>query len=358
MRARQPAELSIPQPEGEPVVLFNMIGDYSTGRPRTYTQALRELGGSKNPSVLPHLLASVVESAGSEVSLDEVVQIAQDLQATDEIVREPNVPVIYKLHCEHAVGITPDEGTSGFRVVDSRSSDSKYPHLNTHIATKSQFKVRRGANFEHDEETLEDTDLRMYTPLSFLSSDDPEAVDKFLNHRARWMRYPNSHVVAGHEAVKAFLAGQARKDLLGEEEGRVYPEGFVTGWSMIALGGLRRLGYDAGIGKPGDFVHRAGMEALADVVASSTGYEQGIARRRHDYHDGMILRRLIGVEFNPEQDAQAVGEMAAERVFVAEEAQRFNGLLHGDESEMRSHLTEIAGNFMDHFRNLSPSLTV
>ena len=343
--------LHIPQPDGDPITI-----EAEYGAVRQYRETLKMLGGKRNPEVAPYLLASVVESAVSKhVPNEDIVEAAQGLQAADGIVREvPNTPIIYRLHCTDAVGITPDDGTTGFRVVDTSKGRGWSSHIQTAIPVKRLFSVDSGPNFEHDEETSEDADLFMYQPLSFLASDDPEAVSRFIDYDAEWMKYPNSHVIVGHQAVAGFLEAQAKKELL-DEEGAVKISGLRYSWAMLASSALRRLGYDSPIGKHGDFVHGVAMEGLANVVGSGLGHSGNIYLE-HPYGTDMILRRLSGVDFHPEEDAKVVGEMASELVMQdKDEAEGYSGLLHGDEPHIKSYLTYVAGNFMTHFLDAAVS---
>jgi len=345
--SRADANLFIPQPEGDPVELFNKYNEYNVGQPRKYSQLQELLGGEGQTLVAPHLLAHVVDSVDTELPVSQRVQIAKDYQAADEAVREPSIPLIYRLHCEDAAGVTPTEGTTGFRVVD-RSPKSQYPHYQAYVATDRQYRIRKGPNFEHEEEVVEGKALRIFQPHSFLLSGEPEAVEKFLDNDTQWGR-----VIVGHEAVKGFLWKQGRRELI-DKDGITTTRGLISGWATLASSALRRLGYDSPIGKHGDFVHQAGIEGLADIVASGHGYErEGVLK--WGYHDveGMVLRRLAGIEFVPEEDAKVVGQKATERAFSEKgKAGRLDGLLYGDKSDVESQLTETAGRFMDHLSGL------
>ncbi len=347
MPATAERELSIQQPDGDPIALND---DY--GAVRQYKAVFKELGGRsrKAPEVAPHLIAGVVESANSMgIPNDEVAQISRDLQAADEIVREvPNTPIIYHLHCEDAIGLTPHGGTDGFRVIDTRVFEDR-KSLYTAIPTRAQLRIRGwGRESEGEWQITEGTDMTMHSPLSFLTSDDSETVSRFLDYRPEWMRYPNSHVVVGRSAVFAYLRDQSRREVLGEG-GKTTTKGLVDGKALLASAALKKLGYDSPIGNHGDFVHQAGMEGMADVVASGLGYRPDLLMW-DDYGD-RVMRRFAGIDFRPEEDAKVIGEKAADRLLSEEEGTRrkFTTLLHGDRGQLESYLTETAGNFMTHF---------
>lgn len=341
--------LTIPQPDAEPIPLDNQYGAASR-----YEAAERLLKGGlfkkRAEVVAPHLLASVAETASNEVPPEEIAEAARTLQVADDLIRlVPSVPIIYRLHCEDAVGITPKDKTEGFRFVDTSDDESSWSHWVTTAPVQRLFTVRTGPDkWEDDDRIEENTHINMYAALRFLVTSDEDAVEKFL-HGDIGMRYVASRVIIGQQAVNAFLQAKVREELFNEE-GTTDPLRFRDSWALIASGALKRLGGDSPIGKHGDFVHEAGLEVLSDVVAVGAGYEGGILRHTfRSSEDGNIFRRLAGIDFDPLQDAQVVGEKATDRAFSEKgTAKRFNGLIYGDRNQVESHLTEVAGNFMDY----------
>lgn len=343
--------LTIPQPGAEPIELDDQWGHLSR-----YQEAESRLRGlfklKDQDKVAPHLLASIARSGGREMPTKDVVEAAKALQAADDLVRlVPSAPIIYHLHCEDAVGVTPEDGTDGFKFVDSNAdNDDRSPHWQTVIPTQKLFSLRTGPeDWEHRESFEDDARLEMYSAQSFLVTSNEDAVDRFLHHSAEWMRYPNSRVIVGQQAVDAFLKAKAKEELF-DESGESEPSAFKSGWALLASAALKRLGGSSPIGKHGDFVHGAGLEALADVVAVGAGYEGGISHTWRPAYDGNIMRRLAGIDFDPAQDAQVVAQRATERAFSEKgRAGRFDGLLYGERGQVQSHLTEVAGRLIDNF---------
>jgi hypothetical protein len=367
--------LSIPQPEGEPIPI-----EAGYGAPEQYERVFKMLDGGKKKEeheVAPHHIANVVQSAyGIRMQDEEVVQIARGLQAADEIAREvPNAPIIYRLHSEDAVAVTPDDATNGFTVVNTASEQTTRDHFVTSLPVRGSYRVpTTGSDYEHDEIVAEATDFRMFRPLTFLTTAAPEALDRFLNLRTDWMKYGNTRVIIGHEAVGAFLETQAPRELLTEEAleqsklSKLVSSGLEAGglgddtinndayklagvrnsWAMLASAGLKRLGYDSPIGKDRDLVHRVGIRSVADIVAAGIGYGSATAKL-NDYKGGNVLRRLKGVEFDLRADAQSAGRVATDLI-LAEEEKSTRSLISSqvDEKSLRIYLTETSGNFIAH----------
>lgn len=347
-------QVTIPQPGAEPIPLQEEWGALSR-----YQKAEKQLRGflkRQQEAVKPHLLASIAKTASDEMPVEEIVEAAQAFQTADDLVRlVPSAPIIYRLHCEDAVGITPEDKTKGFRLVDTNAANDYSSHWQTIIPTQRLFRLRTGPDqWEGNEGFEDDTSMKMYAALRFLVTSDEEAVDKFL-HGNIGMRHVHSRVVVGQQAVNAFLKSKAKEELY-DKAGEINPARFVDSWALLASGALKRLGGESPIGKHGDFVHTAGVEALADVVAVGAGYEAGITSTwRSASRDGSILRRLAGVDFNPEEDVQLVAQKATERAYSGKgNAERFGGLLYGNQAQVESHLTELAGNFVDHILGERP----
>lgn len=330
---------TVPQPYGEPIELNNNYGAVDQFK-------------ALSAGVVPDHLVAILAKAGNSkrISNGELATIAVDMNAADTLLRETgSQPIIYRLHSEDAFAVTPEEGTTGFRLVDTNTNPEYSPWIKTAVDTDKLYGLRSGGHgrsfSERDDKVGEGEPLTMHEPLSFLSSGYSKDVDRFLTHDADWKRYPNSEVIVGHSAVDAFLKAQAKEDL-EVEKGGVDTAAVVTSWAMLASAGLQRVGYASSIGKHGDIVHRASIEGLAEVLAGSLGYDTRIART-YVGDDEMFVRRLEGVEFDLRADAQQVGAKAVEHLFSDENrVNSFQGLLYGDKNHVEAYMTETAGNFM------------
>lgn len=341
--------LHIPQPGADPIPLHDGYGALSR-----YQAAERELEGllRRNQSkVAPHLLAIVAENVDREMSAGAIAKAAQSFQVADDLVRSvPEVPIIYDAYREYVVGITPEDRTDGFKFIDV-STNGMHQNWRTVIPAQRSFSLRTFPERKEGEDQFDEgANMEMLEVLRFLVTPDQKSVDEFLRRDNG-----SNCIIVGQQAVNAFLNAQARKEMF-DEDGEVKTYSFVTSRALVASGALKRLGGSSPIGKHGDFVHEAGVEALADVVAVAAGYEDGVSHEWRPAHDGNILRRLAGVDFDPTQDAQVVAGKATERAFSSRKglAGRFNGLLYGDRPDVRSRLTEVAGNFMAHILDQRP----
>lgn len=345
---QEKAPFTVPQPNGESIELNNNYHAVDQ-----FKAVSAHLGKKRHGGVPAHLVAIVAEAANSKgIKNDELAAIASDMHAADTLLREKgSQPIIYQLHCEDAFAVTPEEGTTGFRLVDTNTNPEYSPWIKTAVDTARLYRLRSGGfgrSFsEEGEGVTEGEPLTMHEPLSFLASGFSKDVKRFMEHNPDWKRYPNSEVIVGHGAVHAFLKEQAKKDLL-TEAGDLNPSAVVTSWAMLASTGLQRVGYASSIGKRGDLVHRASIEGLAEVIAGGLGYKTYVARQ-YGGDDEMFVRRIAGVEFDVRADAQSVGERAADKLFSDENrVTSFNGLLYGNQDHVQAYLTEVAGNFIEH----------
>jgi hypothetical protein len=343
--------IQVPQPGGEAIELNN---DY--GRLDRYEYIKEQLARPVHDLDVPdHIVAHVVTNAPSEkIDNDELVEITKEFNRADLIFRGedfgPHAPVIYRLHCEDAVAVTGDM-PNGIQLVRDRPIDNPgWVFSHSVIKTDRHFRLWN----HQDETTAEDAELKMHAPLHTLAGDlvvglqpgEDDKVQQFADHDAEWMRYPVGKLIVGKTAVDAFLAVQAETDLTkGRNVNQEATYRVVHSWAMLAAAGLKRIGYDAPIGKPGDLVHATGVESVATLAASALG--SGVALPHHYRPEEQLMRNLSGVEFEP-ADVQAASEQAAERLYASEKrVNRFGGVLLSDRTATESHLTVVAGNIVD-----------
>jgi hypothetical protein len=337
-------DLSIPQPGADPIRISEFdVEDYTVVKDLVLSAA-----GKDAPE---HLIAGAFNDSASpsyDLTLEDRAVIARSwVDAQNVITDEPGAPFISTLHCRKAVGIA--EQDSQLRYVDTAAGISE--HFQLLVETTSSAKTDlHGGGYEGKTTYAGKGSVKLYRPLSVLSSGSPDDVSSFLNDRPEWMRYPNTQVVIGSKAVNAFLRAQAQIEL-GDRVHETRVAHYGCSDAMLSLASLKQLGHSINMGQSADVIHQTGIDIVARILVSGFSFDRNLISTFGQSEEG-IAPRLAAVDFIVE-DASSIGLRAAQ-LHNTHVTSGFGALTDRNNGDLRKFFTGSAQSFLEHILGVKP----